>query len=205
MLHSNPLQKSPERAFALQKYLLLHSQQDSLHQNLKNLTESHELPSEPNAYRRHSRSGSSASSSQSLSPSFGAHRHSSLSSSTSISPISEVSDDFSMERPVRPSLGRPRRSSLPATMSTFDASLMNEVETEEQKLLNVNQQIKTTLTELLNCEGTRNDERYRVWVMERLMDVERDLKIGRRRDSVVSRMSDERRRSSAASRLSNGA
>lgn len=90
-------------------------------------------------------------------------------------------------------------------MSTFDASLMNEVETEEQKLLNVNQQIKTTLTELLNCEGTRNDERYRVWVMERLMDVERDLKIGRRRDSVVSRMSDERRRSSAASRLSNGA
>jgi hypothetical protein len=44
------------------------------------------------------------------------------------------------------------------------------------KLMNVNQQIKQTLTELLNCESVRADRRYRTWVQTRLMDAERELR-----------------------------
>ena len=46
--------------------------------------------------------------------------------------------------------------------------------------MNVNQQIKATLTELLNCEGVKQDRWYCVWVQMRLMDAERELKEGRR-------------------------
>lgn len=49
--------------------------------------------------------------------------------------------------------------------------------------MQVNQQIKTTLTELLNCESVRSDRLYSVWVQSRLMDAERELK-GMRRHSV---------------------
>lgn len=45
----------------------------------------------------------------------------------------------------------------------------------------MNLQIKTTLTDLLNCESVRADSRYRMWVQERLMDAERELKGGRGR------------------------
>jgi hypothetical protein len=67
-----------------------------------------------------------------------------------------------------------RRSSLP-TM-TDESGRMDEIEEDETKLKMVNQQIKTTLTELLNCESVRGDRRYRMWVQTRLMDAERELK-----------------------------
>jgi hypothetical protein len=54
--------------------------------------------------------------------------------------------------------------------------MLAEVEADEQKLLTVNQQIKTTLTDLLNCEVVRNDSKYRMWIQTRLMDAERELK-----------------------------
>lgn len=69
---------------------------------------------------------------------------------------------------------------------------MQEVEEDEEKLMHVTQQIKTTLTDLLNCESVRNDKRYRMWVQTRLMDAERELKGSRRRGSCVL----ERRRRS---------
>lgn len=50
----------------------------------------------------------------------------------------------------------------------------------ERKLYHVNQQIKTTLTELLNCESVKRDRLYRAWVQTRLMEAERELKQGRR-------------------------
>jgi len=55
----------------------------------------------------------------------------------------------------------------------------NEIIEDEQKLLNVNQQIKTTLTELLNCESVRGDRKYRMWIQSRLMDAEKELKMRR--------------------------
>jgi len=73
---------------------------------------------------------------------------------------------------------RTRRSSLP---TIIDESMIGEIEQDEAKLKNVNQQIKSTLTELLNCESVRGDRRYRMWVQTRLMDAERELKRDRTR------------------------
>jgi hypothetical protein len=47
---------------------------------------------------------------------------------------------------------------------------------EEGKLKNVNEQIKCTLTDLLNCEGVRSNVSYRMWVQDRLMKCEQELK-----------------------------
>jgi GMP synthase PP-ATPase subunit len=52
---------------------------------------------------------------------------------------------------------------------------LGEIEEDENKLKNVNEQIKCTLTDLLNCEGVRGDGRYRMWVQTRLMDTEKQL------------------------------
>lgn len=50
----------------------------------------------------------------------------------------------------------------------------------ERKLHDVNQQIKTALTDLLNCESVRGDRLYRAWVQRRLMEAEREMRQGRR-------------------------
>ncbi|KAL2158303.1 hypothetical protein VTH06DRAFT_4624 [Thermothelomyces fergusii] len=55
---------------------------------------------------------------------------------------------------------------------------------EEAKLCGVNEGIKRTLTELLNCEAVRGDPAFRTWVQCRLMDTERELRSGRRRRSA---------------------
>lgn len=51
---------------------------------------------------------------------------------------------------------------------------------EERKLYNINHEIKTTLTDLLNCDAVRNDTKMRLWIQSRLMDAERELKRQRR-------------------------
>lgn len=79
-----------------------------------------------------------------------------------------------------------RRSSLPAVI---DESLLGEMEEDESKLKSVNQQIKSTLTDLLNCESVRGDRRYRMWVQTRLMDAEKELKGSRSRSCEKRRMS----------------
>jgi hypothetical protein len=72
-----------------------------------------------------------------------------------------------------------RRSSLPPTLPVQPE--LSELEEEELKLIDVNQQIKSTLTELLNCESVRGDRRYRMWIQTRLMDAEKELKGSRHR------------------------
>lgn len=67
-----------------------------------------------------------------------------------------------------------RRSSLPAIID--ENEILSSLEQEETKLHDVNEQIKCTLTELLNCESVRTDGRYRMWVQQRLMNTERELK-----------------------------
>ena len=80
-----------------------------------------------------------------------------------------------------------RRSSLP---TVIDESILVAIEEEEEKLLNVNLQIKSTLTELLNCGSVRDDKRYRAWVQSRLMDAEKELKGSRSRSSARRRSED---------------
>jgi len=170
--------KDTERGFALQKYLLLHSQHDALQKHLSTIANS--MPT-------------TASSSPSQSPD--RNRASSLSSST------ESDDSFLVPAPTthhhrrsgsvqhrRPQL-KQRRSSLPA-LPVIDESIFGEMEADEMKLRNVNQQIKTTLTELLNCESVRSDPRYRMWVQTRLMDAEKELKGDRARSCDRRRSED---------------
>jgi hypothetical protein len=87
-----------------------------------------------------------------------------------------------------------RRSSLPAIID--EDEILSSIQEEEVKLHDVNEQIKCTLTELLNCESVRNDGRYRMWVQQRLMNTEKELKGERMRSC------DRKRRMSDAGSLS---
>jgi hypothetical protein len=175
---NNPTQNSPERGLALQKYLLLHSQHDALQKHLDQITTS--LPTttrtspsrSPDRYRYASLSSSPSSGTEdgmflASSPpsSFRGNHHRSGSVATPLS-----------RRPVI----KARRSSLP---TVIDESILGEIEEDEMKLKDVNLQIKSTLTDLLNCESVRGDKRYRMWVQTRLMDAERELKENRSRSS----------------------
>ncbi|TVY22914.1 hypothetical protein LHYA1_G008120 [Lachnellula hyalina] len=166
----DPTQKSPERAFALQKYLLLHSQHDALQKHLSQISTSlPEAPSSspepsPDRYRQGSISSSAGSDSSYLSsspPECARHHH--------------RSGSIQFPQPQRPVL-KTRRSSLPTVVTE---SLLGEIEEDEIKLKDVNQQIKSTLTALLNCESVRGDRRYRNWIQTRLMDTEQELKKSR--------------------------
>jgi hypothetical protein len=170
----NPLQKSPERAFALQKYLLLHSQHDALQKHLDSISQP---PSSAASMASSPTMSESPPSAYSFSASHHKQRRHRRSSATSyvlpsISPIAELPPPVASES-TRPALMK-RRSSLPTTLSATPS--LSEVEEEELKLMNVNQQIKATLTELLNCESVRGDRKWRFWIQTRLMDAERELK-----------------------------
>ena len=55
------------------------------------------------------------------------------------------------------------------------------ISAEERRLFDVNESMKRALTELLNCDAVRVDARMRMWVQARLMEVEKELRSGRRR------------------------
>jgi hypothetical protein len=154
-------QKSPERGFALQKYLLLHSQHDALQKHLNQITNSFPTTSQsPDRTRHASLSSSPGSSDKAMflsSPAWETRNH-------------RRGGNIRSSR--RPAL-KQRRSSLP---TVIDESILGEIEQDEMKLKEVNQNIKSTLTELLNCESVRGDRRYRMWIQTRLMDAEKELK-----------------------------
>ncbi|KAF2739447.1 hypothetical protein EJ04DRAFT_508733 [Polyplosphaeria fusca] len=54
---------------------------------------------------------------------------------------------------------------------------------DTRKSCEINQQIKATLTELLNTQSVRSDEKYRAWVQGRLMDAEHNIRRQRRHRS----------------------
>ena len=170
---TNPLQKSPERAYALQRYLLLHSQHDALRKHLDNISQS---PSSTASTASSPLMSTSPTSPASFSTSYHTqrrHRRSSAASyaTPSISPISELPPTTSSPS-TRPELLK--RRSLPPVLSGSPS--LSEIEEEELKLMNINLQIKATLTELLNCESVRKNQQYRMWIQTRLMDAERELK-----------------------------
>lgn len=148
------------RDLALQQYLRLQEQHESLRQNLSDL-----------------RPLQTPFSAVSASPVISPARTSSTSSVTSLgasSPTSRSHRHFSMG------------SGLPwESLETVpDETTIDELATKEAKLCHVNEGIKRTLTELLNCETVRDDRAFRTWVQCRLMDTERELRSGRRRRSA---------------------
>lgn len=56
----------------------------------------------------------------------------------------------------------------------------------EASLYEINQQIKSTLTELLNCDEVKHDKMFRAWVQTKLMEAEHQLKKQRKRRSSIS-------------------
>lgn len=68
----------------------------------------------------------------------------------------------------------------------MDTTVLAEVASEMARLFTVNEGIKRSLTELLNCETVRADQAFRQWIMARLLEVEKELRVGRRRRSWLS-------------------
>ena len=72
-----------------------------------------------------------------------------------------------------------------AAMSSANTSFANDctvmasstdADLTDEKLCALNREIKTTLTDLLNCEATQSDEELRSWVLKKLMETELELK-----------------------------
>lgn len=141
--------------FAMQKYLLLHNQHEELLQQMHDLCPS---------YTGTSTAGTSPSlsptrSSFSSSPPFNNHR-----------------------RSPRSGFGGYRNSHT-TLEPVLDETLVEEMAAGQQKLSDVNEGIKRTLTELLNCDAVRKDRATRTWVQNRLLETEKELRCGRRRRS----------------------
>lgn len=149
------LHNTDGRDVALQHYLTLQEEHETLHQHLSSLRSSRNpsiLPVQASYYPA---------------PPSGA----------SISSRSSSRDDCTQRR--RSSLAPP------TTLDTvMDESTIAEVAAEESRLGDVNEGIKRALTELLNCSTVRGDRAFRTWVQCRLMDTEKELRTGRRRRSA---------------------
>jgi len=161
---------------ALQKYLLLHEQHESLRQHLNELRPT--IPSQ-----------------NSLCTPVSPNPTTSPTARTSMSRSSD--DGLQRHSPPQHSFSLPvlRNGSYPGGGSSLlhyqrhqhnDEALSpsDMVAVEEAKLCDVNEGMKRALTELLNCETVRGDRAFRTWVQCRLMDTERELRSGRRRRSA---------------------
>jgi len=163
----NSGQTSPRRAFALQKYLLLHSQHDALKKELHQTTSS--VPSITHTPSSSSDISQRSSNSSTRSSSVDCEERcvSQTPFPTSISHHQRVpmisSDELieSLRTPFPP----------PET----DENVSQDLHGNVQELRKVNEQIKRTLTDLLNCDEAKSDIMYRRWVQTRLMDAEKEL------------------------------
>lgn len=82
-----------------------------------------------------------------------------------------------------------------ASIETCPQYKIPSVTANETDLYDVSADIKSTLTDLLNCEAVRKDGKMRMWVQTRLMDAEMELKRQRKRKrstpAIVLSPSDE--------------
>ncbi|KAK0859594.1 hypothetical protein LTS02_009117 [Friedmanniomyces endolithicus] len=100
----------------------------------------------------------------------------------SFSPVSPPA--LALPKPARNKSqpGRPSMSPIIEHAPMHDASTSYfAMSPDESKLYDVNHNIKSALTELLNCEAVRHDHTMRLWVQTRLLDAEQELKRQRRR------------------------
>lgn len=146
--------------FALQKYLLLHSEHESLVQHLDEI--------------RPSLSTHSAVSSPTTSP---------TRTYQSSSPARCRHHSASWTYPGLATTADPLRRNAPYLETVMDKQKLHELAAGEQQLFDVNEGIKRMLTELLNCEPVRKDKALRTMVQCRLMETEKELRSRRRRRS----------------------
>lgn len=99
--------------------------------------------------------------------------------STSWSPEPSYSSMFPMAtQPI---------SAMPGTIHRHRHSVDESQSIDSHKLCMINQQIKATLTELINTASVRSDEKHRAWVQDKLMDAEQQIRKTRRRHSSGDR------------------
>ncbi|KAH7119289.1 hypothetical protein EDB81DRAFT_815805 [Dactylonectria macrodidyma] len=153
--------KAHNYKFTLEKYMLLQEQHAELSNHLQQI-------------RPRKQSTSSIST-----------RSSSPSSYKSPSPkLHSRSSERQPSRAKAPCSGRNESHRDADTLDTIvNEEALCEISAEEQRLFNVNESIKRTLTELLNCETIRGDNSIRMWAQVRLMETEKELRSGRRRRS----------------------
>lgn len=73
---------------------------------------------------------------------------------------------------------------LPTRSSMSPRGSIDDMHTAETaKLSELNHQIIATLTELLNTESVRSDEKHHRWIQDRLMELEQQVRRDRRRHS----------------------
>jgi hypothetical protein len=159
---------------ALQKYLLLHEQHESLRQHLDELRPSTRQTSLCTPVSPSPATSPTTRTRMSLSPGAPRRRQ----------PPSQ--HGFALP-PARNGASPSSPSSSPSPYHDHEeasSSAAEVVAVEEAKLCDVNEGIKRALTELLNCETVRGDRAFRTWVQCRLMDTERELRSGRRRRSA---------------------
>ena len=175
----------------LQRYFALHSQQGTLRRRLSISSSSSSSQST---------SLKSVASTTASSPDMSASEASSTASSPTLNgtnSFSQISPPaFALPKPVkRRTSDRSRSMSpIPEDEPTYTSPTI-ELSPDEQKLYDVNHDIKSTLTELLNCDAVKNDSKMRLWVQTRLMDAEQALKRQRKRrvstPSIVLSSSEE--------------
>jgi hypothetical protein len=81
----------------------------------------------------------------------------------------------------------PPMVAYPPPAGSFDhhsMSIDNQSD-DGRALYEINQQMKATLTELLNTDSVKNDDKFRLWIQGRLMDTEVEMRRQRRRHSSV--------------------
>jgi len=149
---------------ALQKYMLLTEQHQDLCDRLDQIRPEFNTSSSRSQFSSPSTSPTRSSSSLSLPPSPKRHSRSGRHHSRSHARCSGWAD-------------RNELTTIP------DEETIYEISAEEQRLSEVNESIKRTLTELLNCSSVRADRAFRTWVQTRLMETEKELRSGRRRRS----------------------
>ncbi|EMC95670.1 hypothetical protein BAUCODRAFT_498685 [Baudoinia panamericana UAMH 10762] len=173
----NAAPRCQDKAVFLQRYMALHSQQSKIRRRLSN---SSSPPASPKSLATSSPTMSASDvSSTDSSPTLGGRQ-----SFSQMSPPT-----FALPKPattptMRKSNSRsPSMSPIPedGTLDVPEAYHAVSFSPDEDRLFGVNHDIKSTLTDLLNCEAVRNDSRMRMWVQTRLMDAELELKRQRRR------------------------
>ncbi|KAF2102275.1 hypothetical protein NA57DRAFT_73704 [Rhizodiscina lignyota] len=163
----NGLRQSPSRDLTLQKYIQLCTQQDNLRHRLS-LTIPSTSPLSPGSPSDEGSFPSSPIRSLNYTaslPSYDYNYH------------NTISTYLSTSHPTQPLPCPP--PSTTAIMSLPTGSDPHGV--DEDRLCEVNHQIKATLTELLNHESVRHDDKFRHWVQERLIEAESELRNQRRR------------------------
>jgi hypothetical protein len=159
----SPNQKSLERANALQKYLMLHSQREALEAALNNNASSCVIaPPSPSCARSRGTSLSSISELEAVYPSLTA-------------PVESKQLRHCTIIPDEPHVRSEPAENVSSLLGVIHDNVRSEDKEKEDELNNINKEIKSTLTNLLNCDGVKDDRRYRSWVQTRLMDIEKEL------------------------------